>query len=107
MFSTSSFGEHIQLIVTEILECGDVNVSFGEFTIDLSDVNSLAPNCCINANCCFGELRFLIPKRFRVITNHNTAFANCEIVGAPDEQPEGTITLEGGVSFGQISIVYI
>jgi len=104
---SSSFGEYRQLVTMDELRQGDVNVSFGEFTIDLSEVNDLAEDCSIHATCSFGELRFLVPKRFRVVPNHTTAFANLEVTGAPDEYPDGRITLSGGVSFGEISIVYI
>lgn len=103
----SSFGEYRQLVALNTLKKGEVCVSFGEYTIDLSEVKELAEDCRISAACSFGELRFLVPNRFRVITNHNTAFANLEIVGSPNEQPDGMITLDGGVSFGEISIVYI
>lgn len=102
-----SFGEYRQLVTMDELRQGDVDVSFGEYTIDLSEVESLGQDCSIYAKCCFGELRFLVPKRFKVIPNHTTAFANLEVSGTPDERPKGSIMLCGGVNFGEISIVYI
>ena len=104
---SSSFGEYRQLVTMDELRQGDVDVSFGEYTIDLSEVESVGQDCSIYAKCCFGELRFLVPKRFRVISNQNTAFANLEVTGTPDEHPEGSIMLYGSVNFGEISIVYI
>lgn len=104
---SSSFGEYRQLVTMDELQQGDVNVCFGEYTIDLSEVENLTQDCSIHAKCTFGELRFLVPKHFRVVPNYTTAFANLEVTGTHSEQPDGTIMLNGGVSFGEISIVYI
>ena len=33
--------------------------------------------------------------------------AGVEIIGAPDNEPEGQITLTGSVSFGELTIEYV
>jgi len=103
----SSFNESQKLIEMETLRHGDINVSFGECTIDLSQIESLTEDCTIDAKCSFGELRFLVPKRFYVSVEHNTSFANIETRGTPDDHPVGKIHLDGNVSFGEIEIQYI
>ncbi len=103
----ASFGEYTQVVMLDRLCDGEVSVSFGDYCIDLTAVKELAPDCEIDAACSFGELRFIVPKRFRVIAEHSTAFGALDIQGTPDETPEGQIQLSGGVSFGQIVIKYV
>ncbi len=103
----ASLGDIRQPVVMETLREGDVNVSFGDFTVDLTGVENVAPDCHIDANCSFGELRFIVPRRFRVITESSTSFASMDIEGTPDGTPAGQIRLSGNVSFGEITVKYI
>ena len=103
----SSFGEYTQVVMLDTLRYGDVTVSFGEYSVDLTEVEHVADDCHISATSSFGELRFIVPKKYRVISEHTTAFAALEIEGTPDDNPEGQIQLDGCVSFGQITIRYV
>lgn len=101
------YGDCHQLVTMQTLREGDIGVSFGDFTVDLTGVEHVAPGCEINAGCSFGELEIIVPKRFRVITEGGTFLASVEIEGTPDQTPVGEITLNGGVSFGEITIRYV
>ena len=102
-----SFGDVRQKVALNILRKGEVNVSFGDYTIDLSEVVSVSSDCCIRSNCSFGELVILVPKRFFVDVKRNTTFADLTIKGHPSTQPDGTIQLLGNCSFGETTIKYI
>ncbi len=102
-----SFADNRQAVVMETLREGDVNVCFGSFIVDLTGVENVAPDCHIDANCSFGELEFVIPRRFRVITESSTSFASMDVKGTPDASPIGQILLSGDVSFGEITIKYV
>ncbi len=104
---SSSFGECTQLVIIDTLRYGNISVSFGEYVLDLTKVTSVTRDCSIDATCSFGELRLIIPRKFRVVTEHSTAVAGVEIIGAPDNEPEGQITLTGSVSFGELTIEYV
>lgn len=104
---SGSFGEARQDISLARLEHGQVSVSFGEYTIDLSGVEEVAEHCSLAANCSFGELILRIPSRYRVHCESSTAFADISIKGEPDAVCAGTIELDANASFGEIIIQYV
>ncbi len=102
-----TFGGHTHVVDLPVLAYGSADVSFGELTIDLSSCGAVTENCRIDADCSFGELRLLVPRRFAVQTDSSTAFASVNIVGHPDSEPEGIIRLNADASFGEITVKYI
>ena len=103
-----SFGETTHMVDVPILEYGSASASFGELTIDLSQVEEVSDGCAIEANCSFAEVTFLVPRRFRVeLRERSAAFGNVEIQGHPNAETDGTIILDGHASFGEISVRYI
>ena len=102
-----SFGENTHRIELPLLQSGDISCSFGELTVDLSGCEALFDNCEIEANCSFGQLNLLVPKRFRVEPDSSTAFASLNIQGQPDPVPQGVLRLDANVSFGEIQVKYI
>lgn len=103
----ASFGEATQHIDLERLDEGEISVSFGDFTVDFSNVRSVGDNCQIEASCSFGELTLLVPSCYQVRPVTSTAFAGSSISGKPDAEPRGIIHLESSASFGQINLKYI
>lgn len=104
---SNSFGEHRQSVSTDFLSGGSVSNSFGEYTVDLSGVDTVSDNCMLNVSCSFGKLNILVPKRFSVVHQSSTAFAGFSIDGEPDEALKGCIQIKATVNFGEISIEYI
>ena len=102
-----SFGENTYLVQLPCLKEGEIDVSFGTLTVDLSGCESLEENCRIEADCSFGEIRLLVPSRYRVEHKASTAFGSVNIIGHPDADAEGVIHLEADASFGEISVQYI
>lgn len=102
-----SFGEATHIVSARRLEGGAASVSFGELRIDLSQVEEVAPNCVMDANCSFGEIVYKVPHKFRVECSNRTAFGNVDISGHPDPNPVGVIALNANASFGEVSVVYI
>ena len=101
------FCEDAQLLVMPALKQGEISVSFGDYSIDLSKVEALREPCNIKATCSFGELNILIPSRYTVILDKAASFAGVSIDGSPDASPAGTIQLEARASFGEIHIHYV
>ncbi len=102
-----SFGGECREINLPRLAGGDMDVSFGKLTVDLSGCGMLSENCHIEADCSFGELELLVPRRFRVEPNSDTSFATLQVIGQPNETPEGVIILDADVSFGCMEVRYI
>lgn len=104
---SDSFGEDSYLVSAPELTGGDISVSFGEHELDFSGVERVSENCVIEVNSSFGELTLRIPKRFRVDLNSSKNFAKMEIHGHPDPEPQGVITLDVDVNFGELEVQYV
>lgn len=103
----TSFGSDEQFISIPRLSFGKISTSFGDYTVDLSGVKEVSDHCMLDVSCSFGELTLLVPRRFQVQQTSSTFFAELEIEGHPDSQPEGIISVKSSASFGEITIQYI
>jgi len=101
------FGEIRQNITLDTLQHGDIRVSFGEYTINMSGIKSISPDCTVFVQCNFGELHLIVPSSYKVVSNPRSAFANVEITGTPDENPSGILHLDGSINFGELEIEYV
>lgn len=104
---SSSFGENKQIVAADRLKGGKISNSFGSYTVDLSNVETVDDNCTIEASCSFGELELRVPRHYAVTHKSSTSFASFDITGSPDEVTNGTIYLKASVSFGDITVKYI
>ena len=103
-----SFGEYRAAVVTPMLKGGSIDSSFGDFTVDFSACESLAPSCRIDVDNSFGELILLVPDKFRAEVNRDGGFAaNIEIKGAPAAETQGVLFLEIDNSFGNVVLRYV
>ncbi|MBR3949628.1 MAG: helix-turn-helix transcriptional regulator [Oscillospiraceae bacterium] len=103
----TTFGENEYPIRLPILSSGSADVSFGSMTVDLSGCEALAENCHVEANCSFGELTVLVPRRFRAELESSSAFGSVEQKGAPDPLADEVFTLACSANFGQITVRYL
>ena len=104
---SASFGENHQFVQLPVLRSGQVSTSFGEYSVDLSGVDAVTEDCCLEVNCSFGETTLQVPRRFRVKPDSSTAFAAFQIDDHPGGEVSGTIRLDASVSFGQLTVRYI
>ncbi|MBE7017879.1 MAG: helix-turn-helix transcriptional regulator [Ruminococcaceae bacterium] len=102
-----AFGEVEHHITLPRLSCGKANVSFGEMKLDLRGCGEIAENCEIDIGASFGSLHLNVPAQYRVECAAGTSFGEISTHGRPDEHCKGTITLTGGVSFGELEIYYL
>ena len=101
------FGDQYQVVEMPRLSRGEINASFGDYTVDLSGAAEISDGCEIEANISFGELNIRVPSRYMVRCDSSTAFAAVDTAGHHDSSPTGTIHLNANASFGQINIEYI
>ena len=107
LYCTSAFAENHYRVQTPELKGGDVSVCFGEHVLDFSGVEQVAENCRIEVNTSFGETVLKIPSRYRAELTVGKSFAQAEVYGHPDPEPEGVIYISANVSFGELSVKYI
>lgn len=104
---SGSFGESHQYIAMPRLGYGDISVSFGEYSVDLSGVEAVSEDCALEASCSFGELTIRVPRRYQIRCESRTTLAELSTQGQPDPAPAGTIRLDASVSFGEITVCYV
>ena len=103
-----SFGSDRASVTTELLHSGEIETSFGQFTVDFSACRAVAPNCKLEVENSFGSLILLIPRRFRVhIVESENFFSGCTVKGECDVQTVGDIFLNFENSFGSLTVQYI
>ena len=103
-----SFGSHRTIVSTELLRGGKIDASFGDFTVDFSACEAVAPDCTVSVDNSFGSLTILVPKRFAVeLSEDEDDTASTEVEGAPAAVTEGTLRLKIDNSFGALDIRYI
>lgn len=108
LYCEMSFGEYRAAVVTPMLKGGGIDSSFGDFTVDFSACESLAPNCRIDVDNSFGELILLVPDKFRAEVNKDGGIAaNIEIKGTPAAETQGVLFLEIDNSFGNVVLRYV
>lgn len=105
--SAVSFGEDHHSIDLPRLRSGSADVSFGDLTVDLTGCEEFAPGCHIDANCSFGELTVLVPRRCRAEVNSSSSFGSVDISGNHDTETTASVCIDADVSFGEITIKYI
>ena len=103
----ASFGSDSPFIQLDKLRHGNISVNFGEYTVDLTGIADVEAHCRIHADCSFGELTILVPRRYAIIADSSTSFASLDILGQPDNPNAGTISLDADASFGSIRIQYV
>jgi len=104
---SASFGESEQYISLPRLSYGEISVSFGDYEVDLSGVESVTDDCSLAASCSFGALTLLVPRRYTVKPNTTTAFAEISTSGHAYPDAAGVIYLKASANFGDITIRYI
>ena len=103
-----SFGECRAAVVTPLLRGGSIDTSFGDFTVDFSACEAVQPGCTIEVDNSFGNLTLLIPDKFEVTLEQDTAFSGApEIKGSPAPTTLGTIRIKADLSFSAMEIRYI
>ena len=107
-FSCSiSFGDATHKITSSRLQEGEVSVSFGELTLDLTGCEAIADNCQLDVSVSFGELSLLVPRCYRIECDNTTSFGDISTHGHADSDARGVIHLDGSVSFGELEIHYV
>ena len=102
-----NFGDGRIPVVVPVLRGGDIDSSFGEFTVDLSGCGAVAENCTLEVDNSFGSLTLLVPERFKVELTRDESFGATQVRGCPAAQVEGLIHIAADISFGNLEIRYV
>lgn len=103
----ADFGSDIYCISTDRLCGGSISTSFGDYTIDLTEVEEISQPCRLDIECSFGNLALLVPSRYQVNCDKSTSFAHIEICGEANPRPDGYLSIGTDVNFAKLTIKYI
>ena len=101
------FSTKTHIIPLPILQRGNADVSFGHMTLDLTQVESFAPGCRIDADCAFGSLTVLVPTSCHAEVNADSAFGSVDIRGNHDPETTASVYIDADASFGHIVVQYV
>lgn len=101
-----SFADASQVVALEEFVGGDVDISFGKATIDLTNCRRFAAGAKLKLDVSFGSGIIRLPRSVRVQQNVDRAFGSATVVGEPDADAPYTLFVKGDASFGSITLRY-
>jgi len=101
-----SFGNGTIAYDRDVLAGGDVDSSFGDYTIDLTNVVTFAQDCLLKVDTSFGNITILLPRSVRMVKSSDTSFAAFTVTGDPNPDAGQSIIIRADVSFGSVQVKY-
>lgn len=102
-----SFGNSYITYDREVLAGGSIDSNFGDYTIDLRNVISFAPDCLLKIDQNFGNITVLLPRSVRMVKSSDTSFGAVTVTGDPDPDATQTIIIRADVNFGSLQVKYL
>jgi transcriptional regulator with XRE-family HTH domain/predicted membrane protein len=100
------FGSGTIVYDSERFTGGTVEMNFGEYVIDLTNVKTFTQNCVLKVDQSFGRLTVIVPKSVRIVKSADMKFASNSASGEPDPNAAQTLIMESDVNFGALQIEY-
>ncbi|MCL2672098.1 MAG: helix-turn-helix domain-containing protein [Clostridiales bacterium] len=102
-----SFAEDTRVLADdETFRGGDIDVSFGTMTLDLTAVRNFADYPVLRVDSSFGSIIVLVPRQVLVMREVTTSFGSCNLSGHPDSAATQKLYIKGDASFGSVDIKY-
>lgn len=101
-----SFGNNEIHYDRPVLQGGEIDSNFGDYTIDLRDVKEFSSNCLLKIDQSFGNIAVLLPRTVRLVKKSETSFAAFTQIGNPDPDAPFTMVICADVNFGSLQIKY-
>ncbi len=102
-----SFGNSTVYYDRDTLIGGDIDSSFGDYTVDLTRVVTFAQNCLLKVDASFGNITILLPRSVQMVKSSDTSFAAFTVTGDPNPDATQTIIIRADVSFGSVQVKYL
>ena len=99
-----SFGSDTVVVTEPVFRGGDVDVSFGSYTVDLTACERLEPGCTLSADVSFGSLELILPKHWNVQERSDRSFSSVSTHGSPAADADQILIVESDLSFCSLDI---
>ena len=100
------FGKGTVVYESERFAGGNVDMHFGDYAIDLTNVRHFTQDCVLEIDQSFGSLSVIVPKFVRVVRSSDMNFASNSALGEPDPDAPQTLIVKSDVNFGTLQIKY-
>lgn len=100
----ASFGDDRQAVECEVFCGGKADVSFGNFSLDLTGCGSVRPGSVLELDVSFGQLTLYLPRTWRVQEQSDRSFAAVTTHSAPNPDADQLLTIRSDVSFASLDI---
>ncbi|MBR4439549.1 MAG: helix-turn-helix domain-containing protein [Clostridia bacterium] len=102
----ASFGDDNVRFSSDKFYGGEVNVSFGDFDVDLTEVREIESGAELKANISFGDLTIHVPKSVRVELETAGSFSGKGVKGNPAPDAANVLRVKAAASFADFEIEY-
>lgn len=85
---------------------GDVDLSFGKGTLDLTKLTGVRENAELDIDVSFGEYNLILPHTLRLVMKNDKAFGSIQTSGSPLDDAPYALRVDADVSFGTLNIRY-
>ena len=93
--------------VTEEFIGGDIDLSFGKGSLDLSACPAVRPGATLKVDVSFGSYEIILPRTIRIDADVDKAFGSMNVTGRPNENAPYSIILSGDAAFGSLEVRYL
>lgn len=101
-----AFTSETVTVSEELFRGGMVDLSFGNYTLDLRGCYALEDGCLLKTDISFGSLTLLVPRQWRVEDHTDRSFSSITFQGSPAPDAGQVLTTKNDVSFGSLEICW-
>lgn len=99
-----AFGSETVTVVETVFRGGDIDTSFGNYTLDLTACQTVEPDSKLNIDVSFGSVTLLLPKNWKVQEHGDRTCASLTTHGEPAADADQLLIVENDLSFGTLDI---
>ena len=83
---------------------GDVDISFGNYVLDLTACETVEPGSALSVDVSFGSVELKLPKNWKVQEQSARSFSSVSTHGSPAADADQLLIVESDLSFGSLDI---
>ena len=99
-----AFGSENVAVTEPVFRGGDVDISFGSYTLDLTACQTVEPGSKLTIDVAFGSVTLKLPRHWKVQEQSDRSFATVTTHGSPDPAADQLLTVESDLAFSSLDI---
>ncbi len=99
-----SFGSENVVVTEPVFRGGDIDVSFGDYTLDLTACQKVETGSELLVDVSFGSVTLKLPKNWKLQERSDRSFSSVSTHGSPAADADQVLVVESDLSFGSLDI---